>query len=74
MVNKKQTVKKGNKRIFLLSFYMITLACRGGFGAILIGFLHIFLSTSYPISHKIILKCPFMQTALALQNQAKMLG
>ena len=40
-------------------------------GAILIGFLHIFASTGYPISHKIILKCSFMQTALALQNHGK---
>ena len=40
-------------------------------GAILIGFLHIFVSTGYPISHKIIRKCPFMQTALELQNHAK---
>ena len=39
--------------------------------AILIGFLHIFVSTGYPISHKIILKCPSMQTALSLQNHAK---
>ena len=40
-------------------------------GVILIGFLHTFVSTGYPISHKIIRKCPFMQTALALQNYAK---
>ena len=39
--------------------------------AILIGFSHIFISTGYPISHKIIQKCQFMQTALALQNHAK---
>ena len=43
----------------------------GVVGAILIGFLHIFFSTGYPISDKIIQKCPFMQTALALQNQGK---
>ena len=34
-------------------------------------FLHIFVSTGYPISHKIIQQCPFMQTALALQNHGK---
>ena len=39
--------------------------------AILIGFLHIFVSTGYLASHKIVLKCPFMQTSLALQNHAK---
>ena len=43
---------------------------RGGWGYS-DGFLHIFVSTGYPISHKIILKCQFMQTALALQNQSK---
>ena len=40
-------------------------------GATLIGFLHILVSTSYSISHKIIQRCPFMQTALALQNHSK---
>ena len=35
------------------------------------GFLHIFVSTGCPISHKIIQRCPFMQTALALQNHAE---
>ena len=39
-------------------------------GAILIDFLHIFVSTGYPISQKIIRKCQFMQTDLALQNHA----
>ena len=39
-------------------------------GDILIRVLHIFVSTGYPISHKIIQICPFMQTALALQNYA----
>ena len=39
--------------------------------AILIGFLHIFVSTGYPISHKIIQKRQFMQTALALQNHSE---
>ena len=43
----------------------------GVVAAILIGFLRIFVSTCYPIPHKIIQKCPFMQTALALQNCAK---
>ena len=40
----------------------------GMVGVILIGFLHIFVSAGYPISHKIILKCPFVQTA---QNRGK---
>ena len=39
-------------------------------GAILIGVLHIFVFTGDPISHKIIQICPFMQTALAIQNHA----
>ena len=45
--------------------------CIGVVEDILIGFLHIFVSTGYPISHKIFLKCPFMQTTLALQNHGK---
>ena len=34
-------------------------------------FLHIFVSIGYPISHKIIKKCPFMQTDLALQHHGE---
>ena len=41
---------------------------RGVVGAILIRFLHTFVSTGSPFSHKIIQQCPFMQTAPALQN------
>ena len=43
----------------------------GVVGAILTGFLHIFVSTGSSFSHKIIQQCSFMQTALALQNHGK---
>ena len=43
----------------------------GVVGAILIVFLHSFVSTGYPISHKIVQQCPFMQTAQTLQNHGK---
>ena len=43
----------------------------GMVGAILIDFLHIFVSAGYSVSYKIIQQCPFMQTALALQNRGK---
>ena len=56
---------KMEKIIYLLSYFD-----RGGW-AYSDRFLHIFVSTGHPISHEIIQKCPFMQTALALQNHAK---
>ena len=55
-----------------IEFVQTTGQAVGVVGAILIGFLHIFVSTGYPtISRKILQKCQFMQTALALQNHAK---
>ena len=55
----------------MLFVFLLLIAAIGVVGVILIGFLHIFVSTGYPISHKIIQQCPFMLTALALQSHAK---
>ena len=49
----------------------LTHMLQGVVGAVLAGFLHIFVSTGYPVSHKIIQRCPFMQIALRLQNHTK---
>ena len=57
--------------IFIIIWRITETKASGVVGTILIGFLHIFVSAGYPVSHKIILKCPFMQTALAFQTHAE---
>ena len=62
----------GVEALRLQTFKFNYLACSiGVVGAILIGFFHIFVYTVYPMGHKIILKRQFMQTALVLQDHAK---